>query len=118
MGLSMPIGEIISQLESLAEHCDSMIDKDDPESVWKGDDAALNAAVKKLDGETGGKNAAEVILQIMEKENVNQKELAERMGCVRQNVSQMLSRGTISMRYDSFCRMANALGYEIVLRKK
>lgn len=116
--MSMPIEEIICRLESLAEHCGSMIDKDDPESVWKRDVAALNAAVKKLDGETGGKNAAEVILQIMEKENVNQKELAERMGCVRQNISQMLNRGTINMRYDSFCRMANALGYEIILRKQ
>ena len=56
--------------------------------------------------------------RIMEKEKVNQKELAERMGCVRQNVSQMLNRGTVNMRYDSFYRMAEALGYEIILRKK
>lgn len=114
----MSMEEIIRQMENLTIHCESMIDKDDPESIWKEDVMALDAAVKKLDGEIGGENAAEVILQIMEKENVNQKELAERMGCVRQNVSQMLNRGTINMRYDSFYRMANALGYEITLRKK
>ena len=66
----------------------------------------------------GGKNAAAVITQIMKKEDVKQKELAERMGCVRQNVSQMLTRGTVNMRYDSFHKMVEALGYEVILRKK
>lgn len=115
--MSMPIGEIISQLESLAEHCDSMIDKDDPESIWRVDTEALQEAVKKLKGEPSGENAAATIRQIMEREDVNQKELAEKMGCVRQNVSQTLNRGTVNMRYDSFYRMAKALGYEIILRK-
>ena len=114
----MSMREIISQMESLASHCESMIDKDDPESIWKMDAEALNEAVRKLEGEFNGANAAEVILRIMEKEKVNQKELAERMGSVRQNVSQMLNRGTVNMRYDSFYRMAEALGYEIILRKK
>ena len=114
----MSMREIISQMESLASHCESMIDKDDPESIWKMDAEALNEAVRKLEGEFNRANAAEVILRIMEKEKVNQKELAERMGCVRQNVSQMLNRGTVNMRYDSFYRMAEALGYEIILRKK
>lgn len=113
----MPIGKIISQLESLAEHCDSMMDKDDPESVWGVDPVELREAVKKLIGEPSGENAAATIRQIMEKEDVNQKELAEKMGCVRQNVNQILNRGTVNMRYDSFYRMASALGYEIILRK-
>lgn len=113
----MPIGEIISQLESLAEYCDSMIDEDDPEDVWRVDTEALRKAVKKLKGELSGENAAATIRQIMEREDVNQKELAEKMGCVRQNVSQTLNRGTVNMRYDSFYRMAKALGYEIILRK-
>lgn len=115
--MSMPIGEIISRLESLAEHCDSMIDKDDPESIWRVDTEALQEAVKKLKGELSGENAAVTIRQIMEREDVNQKALAEKMGCVRQNISQTLNRGTVNMRYDSFYRMAKALGYEIVLRK-
>ena len=114
----MSMGDIINQMESLAAHCESMIDKDDPESIWKEDVVALNAAVKKLEGEIGGENAADVIRQIMEKENVNQKELAERMGSVRQNISQMLNRGITNMRYDSFYKIAKTLGYEIVLRKK
>ncbi len=115
--MSMPVEEIISQLESLAEHCDSMIDKDDPESVWRVDTEALREAVKKLKGVLSGENAAATIRQIMEREEVNQKELAEKMGCARQNVSQTLNRGTVNMRYDSFYRMTKALGYEIILRK-
>jgi Mn-dependent DtxR family transcriptional regulator len=73
---------------------------------------------EKLEGEFSGDNAANIIRRIMEKEDVKPKELAERMGCVRQNISQMLNRGTVNMRYDSFYRMAEALGYEIILRKK
>lgn len=115
--MSMPIGEIIRHLESLTEHCESMIDKDDTESIWRVDAEALREAVKKLKGELSGENAATTIRQIMEREDVNQKELAEKMGCVRQNISQTLNRGTVSMRYESFYRMAKALGYEIILRK-
>ena len=33
----MSMGDIINQMESLAAHCESMIDKDDPESIWKED---------------------------------------------------------------------------------
>ena len=115
--MSMPIEKIISQLESLADHCDSMIDEDDPEDIWRVDTEALLEAAKKLKGELSGENAAATIRQIMEREDTNQKELAEKMGCVRQNVSQTLNRGTVNMRYDSFYRMAKALGYEIILRK-
>lgn len=116
--MSMPIEKIISHLESLAEHCDNMTDKDDPECIWRVDTVALREAVKELKGELSGENAAAIVRQIMEREDVNQKELAEKMGCVRQNVSQMLTRGTVNMRYDSFHRMVEALGYEIILRKK
>ena len=115
--MSMLLWEIISRLESLAERCDSMTDKDNSESVWKVDAEALREAVKKLKGELSGENAAAIIRQIMEREDVNQKELAEKMGCVRQNISQTLNRGTVNMRYDSFYRMTKALGYEIILRK-
>jgi hypothetical protein len=82
------------------------------------DAEVFNGVLKRLEGEFSGVNAAEVIRRIMEKEDVKPKELAERMGCMRQNVSQMLNRGTVNMRYDSFYRMADALGYEIILRKK
>lgn len=64
------------------------------------------------------KGAAEAIREILEIEDVNQRELADKMGVTRQNVSDFLNRGTKSMRYDSFERMASALGYEIIARKK
>ena len=40
--------EVIKQLESLLEHCQSMIDKDDPEDVWRDDTEALTAAIEAL----------------------------------------------------------------------
>lgn len=68
--------------------------------------------------EISGNDPAEIIRTILEQENLNQKELADRMGTIRQNVSQMLNRNTVSMRYSSFYNMVEALGYEIVVRKK
>ena len=42
----MAMSEIIKQLESLAEHCGSMIDKEEPEDIWKADVEALNQAIE------------------------------------------------------------------------
>lgn len=46
----MNIEEIISQLSGLKEHCHSMIDKEEPESIWKGDEEALQFAIDLLFG--------------------------------------------------------------------
>ena len=40
--------EVIRQLESLREHCQSMIEAHDPESIWWGDTEALTAAIEAL----------------------------------------------------------------------
>lgn len=116
--MSMAMSEIIRQLEELANHCDSMVDKDDPESIWRKDVKALNEAVHKLEGECTGEDAAEIIRKMLDKEGMNQRELAEKMGITRQNVSQMLNRNKVSMRFDGFCKMVKTLGYEIIIRKK
>lgn len=39
---------IIEHLESLQGHCQSMIDREDPESIWRGDVEALTEAIKAL----------------------------------------------------------------------
>lgn len=116
--MSMTMKEVIEQLENLAIHCDSMVDKEDPECIWKSDVEALNEAVEKLKSECSGTEAAEIIRRLLEKEGLNQKELAEKMGIARQNVSQMLNRNKASMRFDGFSKMVKALGYEIIVRKK
>lgn len=65
-----------------------------------------------------GTDPAEMIREVLKVENLSQKDLADKMGIARQNVSQMLNRSRVSIRFDSFQKMADALGYEIVLRKK
>lgn len=65
-----------------------------------------------------GTDPAKMIREALEQENLNQKDLAEKMGAVRQNVSQALNRSRVSIRFDTFRKMAETLGYEIVLRKK
>ena len=109
--------KIIEQLESLALHCESMIEKDEPESVWIEDSIALRESSELFRGEVMGDGAADLIKNAIEKEGINQKILAERTGITRQNVSQMLNRGKNCMRYDSFEKLAKALGYEVILRK-
>lgn len=113
----MSMNEVINQIESLVKSGGYVADKNDIESICSGNVPNLYEKTVKTKEEFSGENAAEVIQQIMEKENVSQKELAERMGCARQNVSQILNRGTVNMRYDSLYRMAKALEYEIILRK-
>lgn len=39
---------VIERLENLRDHCQSMIDKDDPASIWWGDTEALTEAIKAL----------------------------------------------------------------------
>ena len=39
---------VIERLEDLRDHCQSMIDKDDPASIWWGDTEALDEAIKAL----------------------------------------------------------------------
>lgn len=114
----MEISEVISQLENLANHCSSMRDKDDPEDIWTVDVEALEIAASKLKEEVTGENAADIVRNVLSREKLNQKELAEKMGSVRQNVSQMLTRTSKGMRCDSFEKMIETLGYEIVVRKK
>lgn len=58
-----------------------------------------------------------LIKKIMDDEGINQIQLAEKMGCTRQAVSQTLTRNTKSMRYDNFEKMIKALGYEIIIKK-
>lgn len=39
---------VIKQLENLREHCEEMIDKDDPECIWRSDTEALTEAIRAL----------------------------------------------------------------------
>ncbi len=39
---------VIERLESLRDHCQSMIDANDPASIWWGDTEALDEAIKAL----------------------------------------------------------------------
>lgn len=109
--------KMIKQLEDLAEHCETMIDKDDPDCIWKGDTEALMVAVEKFTTECEGNDAQGIIRAILAKEGLNQQQLADKVGTTRQNISQMLTRGE-GMRFSSFQKMVQALGYEVICRKK
>lgn len=67
--------------------------------------------------EITGTDPVKIVRSILEQEELNQQELADKMGVARQNVSQALNRNRISMRFDNFEKMVSALGYEIVARK-
>ena len=70
-----------------------------------------------MDNEYIVTNAADSIREILKSEGMSNSELANKMGVKRQSVNQLLNRNVISMRFDSFCKVTNALGYKIILRK-
>lgn len=112
----MKVEKIVSQLEDLKVHCEDMA-KDNNE-VWKNDVEAIQGAIEILSSGQEVKEAQETIRKLLEKENMNQQQLADKMGIARQNVSQSINRNAHGMRVDSFKKMVHALGYEVVVRKK
>jgi hypothetical protein len=60
-------------------------------------------------------NVQTTVREIMADEHINQSRLAERLGCARQNIHKQL---TFNMFCSSFTKMVDALGYEVVVRKK
>ncbi len=65
-----------------------------------------------------GINAADAIHRVMSRQIVSRTELADRIGKHRNAVAQFLGRKDGSMRYCTFHKLANALGYEVVLERK
>ena len=116
--MSMAMSEIIEQMQRMAGHCESMTGKIGQQSIYKKDAEVLREAIKKLECKQVGNNGADIIRELMDKEELNQQQLADRMGAKRQSVNQMLCRNSVSMRLDSFVRLIEALGYEVVVRKK
>lgn len=110
--------EIIIQLEKLETHCKSMNVENDTESIWEKDVEALEAAIILLKEEVFVGNPNDAIKFLLEKDNLRQQNLADCMGTLRQNVSQMLNRGKNDMKYSNFKKMVSVLGYEVVLQKK
>lgn len=106
--------ELIYDLRELSVYLDNTKDSNECKKY----NSSLKKVVELLNSEANGESAVEIIRQALEKYGVSQTELAERMGNTRQNVSQMLDRGRLGMRCDSFQRMAKALDCELILRKK
>ena len=71
---------VIERLEDLREHCKSMIDKDDPASIWWGDTEALDEAIKALSldinkNEKEGINRMSKVKVLIEHEDGHKQEL-------------------------------------------
>lgn len=63
-------------------------------------------------------NEKEIIRAAMAAGSITQKELAEELGMAgQQSIGNMLSRKN-SMRLDNFVKMLNAMGYDVVVKKK
>lgn len=61
--------------------------------------------------------AGAAIREIMKIEKLNQTQLAKLMDCNRQAVQQSLSRKSGTMRVSTMSKMAEAMGWKIVLTK-
>lgn len=78
--------------------------------------AALEAVIDQLKTEKTGMGI-DTIKEILREQKMSQTSLAEKMGITRQAINQELNRNT-SIKYDKFRSMADALGYEVVVRAK
>ena len=45
----MTLREILEQMKSLQEHCEDMIDKEDPDSIWRSDVEAIGSVIGILE---------------------------------------------------------------------
>ncbi|MCM1245763.1 MAG: hypothetical protein NC293_08995 [Roseburia sp.] len=109
--------EMIFQLEKLAAYCESMNVENNAESVWGKDAEALKMVIALLSEEVFVEKPIDTVKFLLKRDNLTQQKLADRMGTLRQNVNQMLSRAKNDMKYSSFKKMISVLGYEVVLRK-
>ena len=62
-------------------------------------------------------NAAEAIRTALKQENMSQTALSDRIGLTRQSISQSLTRAT-DIRVETFKKIVEGLGYEVIIRKK
>ncbi len=63
-------------------------------------------------------NDKDIVRAVMSEEKITQKELAKALGLVgQQSIGNMLSRQN-SMRLDNFVKMLDAMGYQVVVKKK
>jgi len=58
-----------------------------------------------------------VVREILQEEKMTVKQMADKMGVSRQSANQSLNVNTKSMRCDTFRKMIEACGYEVIVRK-
>lgn len=64
-----------------------------------------------------GDKAEDVINQLIEAENIKKQQLADKAGVSRQSLNQSLKSNMKGMRCDTFKKIVEACGYEVVIRK-
>lgn len=65
-----------------------------------------------------GEDPSGAIRKIMDEENLNQSQVADKIGKTRQSVQQSLSRKSRNMRVQTMVRIAGAIGYNVAFVKK
>lgn len=63
------------------------------------------------------KSDKEAIQYVMDEEQISHAELSKKMNCHRQYIGQILNRNSSGVRFDSFMKIMNTLGYEVCIRK-
>lgn len=73
----------------------------------------MNDKMIRVDEDPAG-----AIRQAMKNENLNQTNVAEKIGASRQSVQQSLSRKSKNMRAQTMVKIAGAIGYDVTLVKR
>jgi transcriptional regulator with XRE-family HTH domain len=73
----------------------------------------MNESTIRVDEDPAG-----AIRQAMKEENLNQTQVADKIGASRQSVQQFIGRKSRNMRVQTMVKLAGAIGYDVVLVKR
>lgn len=85
--------------------------------MQKGGGEKVNIGVHENEATYDVVEPVALIKDLMEEEGTNGNQLSAKLGISRQAVNQMLNRGKGGLRVQSFQKMLDALGYELIVRR-
>lgn len=106
----MAMSEVIEQMEKLIKNDGVAEDNQGLEAIEQATEVLRTDAINN--------DYKSILRKLISEADITQQALADKIGITRQALNQVLTRNEYGVRYETFLRIIDALGYELVLRKK
>ncbi len=110
-------GETMMAMSEVLEQMEKLIRNEGVSEDNRGLEA-IEQAVTVLRADAITNDYKSILRKLIKEADITQQELADKLGITRQALNQVLTRNEYGVRYETFLRIIEALGYELVLRKK